>query len=185
MTRGYKLKRRAERLAETRRRIVEATVALHEEVGPARTTVTEIARRAGVSRPTVYSQFPDDRALFAACSAHFRELHPMPELTNVEIEDALARLYAHFTENEAMIGNIDRDAQLLPAVAALYGETLARLAQVADWHGERLASNDTATRAVMRLAFNFATWRTLARSGLEPLESALLVASLARSTAAR
>ena len=67
------MKRRAEQLEETRQRIVDATVALHEEVGPARTTVTAIAQRAGVSRPTVYNQFPDDRSLFAACSGHWRQ----------------------------------------------------------------------------------------------------------------
>jgi len=66
--RGYRLKERAQQQAETRRRIVEAVVALHEEVGPARTTVVEIADRAQVSRPTVYTHFPDERLLMTACS---------------------------------------------------------------------------------------------------------------------
>jgi AcrR family transcriptional regulator len=68
--RKYELKARADRQAETRRRITEATVALHEEVGPARTTVTEVARRAGVTRLTVYNNFPEERELFAACQGH-------------------------------------------------------------------------------------------------------------------
>ncbi len=79
MTRKYELKRRAERKAETRRRIVEATVALHTSDGPARTTISAIADRAGVERHTVYAHFPDERALFDACSAHWASLHPFPD----------------------------------------------------------------------------------------------------------
>ena len=70
---------RAQSQQETRRRIAAATAELHEEVGPARTTVTEIARRAGVQRPTVYNNFPEDRELFAACQAHFLTEQPPPD----------------------------------------------------------------------------------------------------------
>src|ERR1700680_4230523 len=80
-TRKYALKARAETQAETRRRIVEATSALHEEVGPARTTVSEIARRAGVERLTVYNHFPDETSLFEACGAHWMADHPLPDLS--------------------------------------------------------------------------------------------------------
>src|SRR5215210_4510913 len=69
--RKYEQKRRAEQQAETRRRIVEAMVALHRELGPARTTITAIAERAGVERLTVYRHFADETAMFQACSAHF------------------------------------------------------------------------------------------------------------------
>ena len=74
--RKYELKKRAERLAETRRRITEATVELHCTVGPAATQINEVARRAGVQRMTVYNHFPDESSLLAACSAHWRALHP-------------------------------------------------------------------------------------------------------------
>src|SRR3954469_20083307 len=77
-TRKYELKKRAERQAETRRRIVEATEELHRTVGPARTTISEIAERAGVQRLTVYNHFPEERELFAACSAHFMAEVPPP-----------------------------------------------------------------------------------------------------------
>jgi AcrR family transcriptional regulator len=79
MTRRYELKRRAERQAETRQRIVEATVDLHTTVGPARTTISAVAERAGVERHTVYAHFPDEQALFEACSTHWRTLHPFPD----------------------------------------------------------------------------------------------------------
>src|SRR5947208_13533789 len=91
--RKYQLKARAERQEETRRRIVEATVALHEEVGPAKTTVAEIARRAGVQRLTVYNHFPDERELYAACSSHYLADHPPPPLDDLfELEDPRKRV---------------------------------------------------------------------------------------------
>src|SRR5690349_651020 len=92
--RPYELKERARRQAETRRRIIEATAALHREVGPARTTVSEIARRAGVGRVTIYNHFPDDVALLGACSAHFAASHPPPDPGAwVAIEDPDERLH--------------------------------------------------------------------------------------------
>jgi AcrR family transcriptional regulator len=80
MARKYELKRRAERMAETRQRITEAAMELHGTVGPARTTVAAIAERAGVERLTVYRHFPDEQALFAACSSHWAQDHPFPDL---------------------------------------------------------------------------------------------------------
>src|SRR5215208_7892783 len=78
--RKYELKKRAERLADTRRRITEATVELHRTVGPAETHISEVARRAGVQRMTVYNHFPDQASLLSACSAHWRKRHPAPDL---------------------------------------------------------------------------------------------------------
>lgn len=178
------MKRRAEQLDETRQRIVDATVALHEEVGPARTTVTAIAQRAGVSRPTVYNQFPDDRSLFAACSGHWRQQHPMPQLEGGKLEETLAALYAYFAENRRMLTNVDRDARLLPAVGSVYGQALAVRARAADWHAERIAPGDAQVRAVTQLAFSFSTWQTLDAAGLGANEAASLVASLAHAAAA-
>src|ERR687887_388726 len=80
--RKYELKARAERQRRTRERIVQATMELHEEVGPAKTTVAEIARRAGVQRLTVYNHFPQEIELFAACQAHWMELHPLPDFAS-------------------------------------------------------------------------------------------------------
>ena len=79
MTRIYNLKRRAEQQAETRRRIVEAAVDLHSTVGPALTTISMVAERAGVQRHTLYAHFPDERSLFLACSGLAQERDPLPE----------------------------------------------------------------------------------------------------------
>src|SRR4051794_16273402 len=77
--RPYRMKRRAELEEQTRRRITESAVALHEEVGPAQTTISAIAERTGVRRSTVYRHFPDEDALFAACSSHWRAANPPPD----------------------------------------------------------------------------------------------------------
>ena len=127
MPRTYELKRRAERQEETRQRIVDATVALHREVGPARTTISAIAERAGVERLTVYRHFPDEAPLFAACGARFQELRPIPDPTPwtaiadpvARLRAALGELYAYYRAEEPMLANVARDAPLLPTLQAL------------------------------------------------------------------
>src|SRR5687767_12284333 len=119
--RKYELKQRAKGVEETRRRIVAATVELHRSVGPAATRVSEIARRAGVQRVTVYSHFPDEAALLAACSAHWRSLHPAPDPAGwravagagERLRLGLQELYAWYRETEAMTANVLRDAELV------------------------------------------------------------------------
>src|SRR6478752_2631839 len=129
MARKYELKQRAEHVADTRRRIVEATVALHEQIGPARTTVSAIAERAGVQRLTVYRHFPDERSLFEACSGHWAAHNPAPDpSTWVALDDpeerlrvALIEIYAFYRATEGMTGNLLRDfpdSPVLQEVAA-------------------------------------------------------------------
>src|SRR4051794_1999254 len=77
--RKYELRARAESQERTRQRIAGGAAGLHEGAGPAETTVAEIARRAGVSRLTVYKHFPDNAALYPACSAHYAGEHPLPD----------------------------------------------------------------------------------------------------------
>jgi AcrR family transcriptional regulator len=111
-------RRRAETEAETRRRITRATVDLHGNVGPAKTTISEIARLSGVQRLPVYSLFPDQRPLFEACATHWFGLHPPPDPADWSalaeprgrIRQALTRLYDYYEANEAMIANWQREA---------------------------------------------------------------------------
>lgn len=189
--RKYELKERAERQAETRRRITEATVELHRTVGPARTQISEIARRAGVERLTVYKHFPHSSALFQACSAHWRAEHPHPDPGPwSEIEDprlrtrtALKTIYEYFAETAPMLENVLRDAETMPELRkAVEAGPLAYLAEVRDvvlagWRlrggrRERLA-------ALVSLALQFQTWRFLTRErGLTNAEAAELMLSL-------
>src|SRR3954463_1267820 len=116
-TRKYEKKRRAELEAETRRRITETAVELHGTVGPARTSISAIAERAGVRRSTVYRHFPDEEALFTACSSHWGQENPPPDLSAwTAIEDpaerlrtALGELYVYYRRTERMMANLLRD----------------------------------------------------------------------------
>src|ERR1051325_8108237 len=117
MPRKYELKQRAEQVEDTRRRIVEATVDLHLTRGPAGTQIAEVARRAGVQRRTVYNHFPDDEALFAACSAHWRARHPAPDPAAwTDLRQGLRELYAWYRETEPMTANVLRDAEVVPSL---------------------------------------------------------------------
>lgn len=171
MTRTYTLKRRAEQQAETRQRIVEAAVDLHGSVGPALTTISMIAERAGVQRHTVYAHFPDERSLYMACSGLAQERDPPPEAGAWRgIEDrherlrvGLAALYGWYDRNAELIACVMRDSehhQLTREIAALrFGPYMAACQEVL---GAKLG---TKQRAVLRLALSFFTWRTLVREG--------------------
>jgi AcrR family transcriptional regulator len=169
--RKYELKARAEKQADTRRRITEATVALHEEVGPARTTVTEVARRAGVTRLTVYNNFPEERDLFAACQGYWLELHPPPVFDPSQGAEAVLRLlYAWYRETARMAENVRRDRASVPALDALMSDTAdARMAGLA---------NALGAVPLVALALDFWTWRRLAAEGLADDEAAALMASV-------
>ena len=173
MKRKYELKARAAKQEETRRRITAATVALHEEVGPARTTVAEVARRAGVTRLTVYNNFPQERELFAACQGHWFERHPPPALDPVEgLEAALRSLYGWYRETARMAENVRRDRAHVPELDALMRETGdARMAEL----GRALGGGP-----LVALALDFWTWRRLAAEGLSDAEAASLMARAAR-----
>src|ERR1700704_271151 len=125
--RKYELKARAEKQAETRRRIVEATLSLHEDVGPARTTVSEIARRAGVQRLTIYNHFPDEADLFDACGAHWLAEHPLPDMSTLFakgdaaeiLRQILTGIYGWYRTNARCVEHLQRDRLLMPALDAV------------------------------------------------------------------
>ena len=122
MARKYEMKRRAGRMQQTRRRITEAAVELHQTVGPARTTVSAIAEKAGVQRHTYYAHFPELKDLYQACTAYHMERDPLPdpsrwaEISGPEerLRRALSEVYAYYGSNEAMLSNVLRDAPLDP-----------------------------------------------------------------------
>ena len=115
MARTYTLKRRAEQQAQTRRRIVEAAVELHGSIGPALTTVSMVAERAGVQRHTFYAHFPDERSLLLACSGLFFERDPMPDAGPWRaIEDPGERLHVGL---RALYDWYGRNAELAAAGA--------------------------------------------------------------------
>jgi AcrR family transcriptional regulator len=173
--RTYTLRRRAEQQADTRRRIVEAAVDLHSSIGPALTTFSMVAERAGVQRHTLYAHFPDERSLNLACSGLATERDPLPDADPWRaIEDlrerrrtGLLAIYRWYERNAALTACVLRDAEyhaLTKEIAEM--RVGPHMAAYLDVLGARLGARQ---RAVLRLALSFFTWRTLVReSGLKP-----------------
>jgi AcrR family transcriptional regulator len=174
MTRKYDMKRRAKRQEQTRQRIVEATVELHQSVGMARTTISAIAEKAGVQRLTVYRHFPDERALFAACTGHWNAANPPPDpapwtqiaAPEERLRSALAEVYAYYRRTEPMLANVVRDAQVHPLtreMAEPFFEYFDRMRYVlaTGWgiEEERLGL----LLAALGHALDFQTWSSLVR----------------------
>jgi AcrR family transcriptional regulator len=190
----YNLKARAERYRKTRQRIVEAAVELHRTAGPARTTVTEIANKAGVERQTVYNHFPDELSLFKACSAHNRALNPPPDpepwrlIANAEkrLRRALAEVYGYYRRNEQMLANVTADAQVNPNTRkvleprAKHQERM-RDALAAGWEQGDERRRKRLLCGALWVALEFQTWHTLARQqGFDDEESIELMVSMVR-----
>lgn len=187
-TRRYRKKERARKEAETRRRITEAVVELHRTVGPANTTVTEVAELAGVGRVTVYNHFPTEADLIDACSTHWGSQNPFPNPTSwADIEDPAERLvaglgdlYGWYADTEDMMSKIFRDAPLVPALGNLMQERWwALVDQMCDvlLRGRNLkGARRKRARAALRVALDFSTWRTLTAEGLSRRAAARLAA---------
>jgi AcrR family transcriptional regulator len=171
-TRKYEMRGRAQQVARTRERIAAAAVELHREVGPALTTVAEIARRAGVERLTVYKHFPDELALYGACQEHWLAEVPPPDPgphaaiadPDERLEAVLLDLYAWYRQSEQMLRHVTRDAELLPAL----DETLAVQREAQQRTVELLLRGRRArgrrrdrVAAALALVLGFRTWDAL------------------------
>jgi AcrR family transcriptional regulator len=174
--RPYTKRRRAESEAETRLRIAVAAMELHGTIGPARTTISAVADRAGVQRATVYRHFPDEEALFGACSAHWVALHPPPDWTawadltdpTERLKEALGQLYAWYRSDPQMFVNTRRDRALVPALAEPAKRTAAAMdamvVELTKGRPER-GHRRRRVRAAIRHATAFGTWYSLTHEG--------------------
>lgn len=177
----------------TRLRIVEAAATLHEEVGPAHTTVMAVAERAGVQRLTVYRHFPDEAALLEGCSGHWRESHPLPDPSSwsglvdpgVRLETALRAIYSYFRGGAPMLRSTLRDEPRVPALVPIMSgwhgwmrEQVGVLS--AGWGGD--GDGTRRVRALVTVALGFHTWEALSEAGLDDAAAADLMATAVRST---
>jgi AcrR family transcriptional regulator len=191
--RKYELKKRADEMAETHLRITEAAIELHGSVGPARTTMSAVAKRAGVERRTLYRHFPTEAALFAACSSHYFAANPWPELGSwrairdpqQRLEQALDELYAFYERTEPMFSNVLRDAALVDfardAVAPLQAYLDEAAGVLTSGRAVRGRRRQLLAGAV-RHALAFSTWRSLTSNGLGRSDSVRLMTALVEAS---
>lgn len=195
--RKYELKQRAEEMAETHLRITEAAVELHGTVGPARTTVSAVAARAGVQRHTVYRHFPSDADLLGACSAHYFTANPWPDPDpwraindpRERLTQALDELYAWYERTEPMFNNVLRDLELVDALPATIVPLQRYLSEAAEILAAGWAARGRRRRilnAALHHAIDFQTWRSLtANDRITRTEATELALALIASAAAQ
>lgn len=188
MARRYELKQRAMRQEETRLKIVEAAIDLHGSVGPARTTVSAIAERAGVQRHTYYRHFPDERSLMHACSGLHLERSPLPDPSawrsfadpKERIQRGLTELYAFFERNEAMLANVIRDAEIDPVTREAVELRIGpRIGDIHDTLATALPRRRKGALAALGVALQLHTWQVLVgRGGLSSRGAATIMADM-------
>jgi AcrR family transcriptional regulator len=184
--RKYTKSRRAEQQDETRERIVEATVKLHEKLGPAKTSIKAIAEEAGVQRLTVYRHFPDDASLFEACTTHYLGLHPPPNLAKWSHFDsasershtAFLALFSYYRQTEKMWTAAYRDVEQLKALQGPMGQFETYLDQVRDdllasWNIKPEYKKSLAI--TLRHCLRFSTWSSLKHENLSDKTIAELI----------
>ncbi len=193
--RPYRMKRRAESQAETRRRITESAVKLHGTLGPSRTSISAVAAHAGVRRSTLYRHFPDEAALFDACTAHWAAANPPPDLAawstiddpEARLTVALGEIYAFYRQTEAMLENLFRDEATVPIVRERFAAFRAYFlaAQDALMAGRQLrGAAKLRTRAAVGHSIAFSTWSSLVREqGLDDAAATDLMSALVRAAA--
>jgi AcrR family transcriptional regulator len=181
--------RRAQTVDATRRRIVEATVAAHHDLGIQATSWGEIARRAGVGVGTVYRHFRSLDELLPACGELVTTTLALPaeddllalfdgtRSTRARIERLVAEVFAIYERGAAFIENVRRERKELP--------------QLERWHREITAVLDALTRTalapietdedaieVTRALIDISTWKAFKEQRLSPERTADTVVGL-------
>jgi AcrR family transcriptional regulator len=194
--RRYEKRARAAHEQATRMRIIDAAIDLHGSIGPARTTISAIADRAGVRRATVYRHFPDERALFLGCSGTFEERNPAPDPAAwasipdpaARLDSALDALYAWYERVEPMLSAVIRDIDAVPTVKELQTGRLAYLAGIEDGLAAGWGVRGNAAkrlRATIGLALDFLAWRTLHERGLSRADAIDVMSTAISAASAR
>jgi AcrR family transcriptional regulator len=193
--RKYELKKRAEEMAETHRRITEAAIELHGTVGPSRTTLSAVAKRAGIERRTLYRHFPTEADLFEACSTRYFAANPWPDIgswrtirdPHERLAQALDELYAYYERTEPVLRNVLRDAEIVD----LARNAVAPLHAYLDEAAEILTAGHTVRGqrrqrliGAIRFALSFSTWHSLMGNGIARSDAAKLVTALVETAAA-
>jgi AcrR family transcriptional regulator len=169
------MKARAQSQEETRQRIVDATMHLHQELGPRATTISAIAERAGVQRLTVYRHFPDETAVFQACTTHWLEMNPPPDpagwadidAPRERLRAALMAFYDYYLATRAMWAPSHRDVADVPALQEPMAQFASFVASIADDLAAGVAEGSGEVRVTVGHALTFPTWADLESRSLD------------------
>ncbi|MEZ0089152.1 TetR/AcrR family transcriptional regulator [Streptacidiphilus sp. EB129] len=148
--------------------ILDAAAELIVQLGVQRTQLAEIARRAGVSRPTVYRRWPDVRAVIGALLT--RELSATREQAHLAGDDREA-FVAWVVEVAVRL----RDHAVLGALLHSDSDTLF------EYVVDRLGTSQRGMLDALRTAIRRGQAHGSIRSG-EPTELAAMVLLIAQST---
>ena len=191
--RPYTLHRRAASQAETHLAVAKAAFELHSTIGPSRATVSAIAEKAGVQRLTVYRHFPDQEAIFAACSAYSfsQDPPPDPEAWRAVVEPrtrfrtALREVYGYYRRKRQLLLNLHRDSDIAIVAAALARRRTVLekgTAILTEGWPKRAMKTDRHRTALIRHALDFTTWQSLAETqGLSDAELVELMLELVQA----
>ncbi len=189
--RPYRMRARAELQERTRQRLTESAMELHGTLGPSRTSLSAVAKHAGVRRSTLYRHFPDEAALFVACSSHWMSQHPLPDQEawaavrdpEQRLRTALTEIYAYYAETEPMLANLLRDLDVVEAVQQQFALFLSYMeaARRALIIGRRERGRPAQrVRAAVGHGLAFTTWRSLVREqGCTPKDAVDMMCQLA------
>lgn len=164
-------------------------MALHEEVGPANTTITAIAERAGVQRLTVYRHFPDEADILRACSSHWTGQHPLPDSAEwagiqdpaTRLRTALESVFGYFRNGRSMLSKVLNDEAHVPALSEVmepyHGWFREMAAQLSTGWGTE-PEDQRVIRASVAHALRFESWESLTDEGLSDSEASALLTRL-------
>jgi AcrR family transcriptional regulator len=183
--RKYDMTRRASAAAETRRRIVDATLELHGEQGIAATSWDDIAARAGVGVGTVYRHFPSLDELIPACGEITRERIALPDPSLFDgldtpaerLEHLVREAFAIYERAAPQLRAIRSEPDVHPNVAEAGEAVEAALTALVD-----AAVEPAADRAVVRALIDLGTWQALRDQGLGQTEAVAAIAGLLSQT---
>ena len=180
--RTYRMTRRAAASAETRRRIVDAAIALHAEKGVLGTTWPDIAKRADVALGTVYRHFPGLDQLVPACtSENAVRMRPPGASLLVGVtrpEERIGRfveeLFAFYSRSAPWTPRAGIDRHQLPVLDTILSRREAGLKALVEETLGPLRRRRHALDAALALT-DFGVWRSLTRSGLSTEAAARLI----------
>ncbi len=183
MPRHYTLSKRAQQLEETRRRIVEATMAVHGEKGILATTLRDIAFRADVAPSTVLAHFPTLESLVTACGRRTGETWPLPTSEifarsgslSQRVEQLVEALFAYYEPMPLEL--IERDREKLPIMDEFLTERERAIHELIVEALRPIGSPASAVATVQALT-QFAVWKFLRSTGRSTSRAAATVTAV-------